>query len=186
MIYKALAVTLLLVVNACSTTENDIETTGEEATNLQTRASQEEVFPTIFIEELHYAVIVQEYGEDHEWAEMYRNDFEELYATPTKGCPTPKPCGNEGGFIANCKMAQFDVLEYMSSYNPMGDFNIGVYNQDGVPMNAIVGSENMKCPGKKRLIHLFEEPLEGSGYFEISFYSEILNEEIEFMMPFNL
>lgn len=186
MIYKALAVTLLLVVNACSTAENDIETPVQEAVDLKARASEEQEYATIFIEEMHYAVIVQELGEDHEWAEMYRSEFEELSAMPKKGCPTPKPCGSEGGTILNCKMGQFEILENLSSFNPMGDLSIGIYNPDGEPMNAIVMSENMKCPGKKRLIHTFEEPLQGGGYFEINFYSEILDQEVAFTMPFNL
>jgi len=185
MIYKTLTIALVLIVNACTPAENDPNSSIEEIANLQTKASEQEPLPYVYLEELHYMSLITEYGEDHPLIPLYREKFEELAAgvKPGSGCPKPQPCdvGNTG----NCKALMYQDLIGMFSFGEMGDLNINIFNTNGQPMNEISNIQATKCPTPTSIFYDLAEPLAGEGYFEISFVSEFTEGElVEFKVPF--
>lgn len=185
MIYKTLAIALVLIVNACSTADTDLDTSIEEMANLQTKISEDEALPYVYLEELHYMSLITEFGEEHPLIPVYREKFEGLIAgvKPGSGCPTPKPC--DGGGTGNCKAFMYQELVGMFSFGEMGDLTINIYNNNGQLMNEISNIEATKCPQPKSSFYNLAEPLAGNGYFEISFVSEFTEGEmVGFKVPF--
>lgn len=182
MIFKTLAIALVLIVNACTPTEKGVQTTDPVTADLKANVSGTEEFPFIYLEELHYMSLYQEFGEDHDLIVRYRDEFDTFL--PGKGCPKPRPCD----IITNCLRFEYqEILKGLSSYLDLNYFNVNVYSDGGEFITSLAGSETMKCPKPRQITgHYFESPIQDglSGYFEIQFASEELGGEFQFKVPF--
>lgn len=184
MIYKTFAIALVLIANACTPSETETTQIIEADLTAQTRAPQEEENSHVYLEELHYMHLMTEFGEDHPLISAYQNSFDETFAggKPGAGCPTPRPCD---GQILNCKAFAYEMLDRMKSFTQMEEVQINIYNNSGQLMNEIAGIEEARCPKPRTHDFFLAEPLQGNGYFEISFVSEFTEGEIVgFKVPF--
>ncbi len=167
--------------NSCtSELETDI-TSANLTTQLEKTSDFEQ--PVVFLEELYYRHLVITQGEQADETLEYNEYLNYLGALPKCG-PRPKPCGNEGGLLGNCKMLIYEDINSFRTFSIDESIQIDVFDYQGEYVNTIAGFESIKCPKKAVIDSYLENPLEGCGYMNVSFYSEVSDSVLEFTIDY--